>query len=141
MTSKKTKRTKDQTESNQQSSGQSPPIQLEAIYESRHEDLLDEAESRISKKSFLQTKKGKLIAGLGIFFVIMIGILLILMRAGGGDQFIPEPEPEPININELTPLQQKVEDLRERLDQSDPADRETPFPNVDMDIRVGEEEN
>lgn len=124
----------------EQSSQQDRPVQPEAIYESSEEDLLAVAESRIKKEPSSSAKLRKKLILISLGVLVLIGALIaavVFIRRG---RETPEPEPgiEMTDDVDLTSLQQQVKALGEELEAADPSDKETPFPNVDMDIRVNE---
>jgi flagellar basal body-associated protein FliL len=109
-----------------------------AIFESEDEELLQTAHSRIKKQSFFQTKKGiiVLVSFVVLFLILVIGLILSL----NGNQSPSEPKDKKVisetEDKDLSPLEQQLKELRLQLKQADPADKETPFPHVDMDISV-----
>lgn len=118
-------------------------IQEGALYESDQEELLQTASSRLKKDGFLQTKKGKLIAGLSAFLFLML--ILLVLSSLKKEESTPVPQQlEEVAKEEAedeSPLRLQLKDLQNKLEQSDPADKDTPFPNVEMDIRIEEKKD
>ncbi|MEA2056105.1 MAG: hypothetical protein U9O78_00085 [Patescibacteria group bacterium] len=111
-----------------------------ALYESGQEELLQTASSRLKEDSFVKSKKGKLIIGLSILLFALLALLFISSSNKEKPQSAPQQnqETEIEEIEDSSPLRLQLEDLQNKLEQSDPADKDTPFPNVNMDIRIEE---
>ncbi|MEA2056366.1 MAG: hypothetical protein U9O78_01450 [Patescibacteria group bacterium] len=111
-----------------------------ALYESGQEELLQTASSRLKEDSFVKSKKGKSIIGLSILLFVLLALLFISSSNKEKPQSASQQNQE-IEIEEIedsSPLRLQFEDLQNKLEQSDPADKDTPFPNVNMDIRIEE---
>ncbi len=113
-----------------------------AIFESENEELLQTAHSRIKKQSFFQTKKGLivLVSSVVFFLILVLGLILSLNGSQSPSQPEDEKEIDKTEDENLSPLEQQLKELRLQLKQADPADKETPFPHVDMEIKVELEE-
>ncbi len=96
-----------------------------------------DGKTRIKEKnSFFQKKKVKIII-LGLtFFILAIGLLMVQMRKPPSVNKNEETVPDSTQEKELSSLQQQIVKLRSQLKQSDPANRETPLPVVEMNIII-----
>jgi hypothetical protein len=77
------------------------------------------------------------LVGVGIFLVLVIIMAVMLKRRTPG-RVSPEASAEPESSQTLSPLEQKVETLRQDLRQADPTRQDTPFPPVDLTIELDE---
>jgi hypothetical protein len=107
-----------------------------ALYESEQEPLLTRAQSRVQHSMSPVAKIGLVLGGLGLILII---VLAILRPGSTPTQPKVEPQPSPTQIQvkpQLSPLQQQVKELRQQLQQADPANKETPFPQINAEIRI-----
>ncbi len=124
---------------NKQLSDQTKFIQENPLYEKEEQRWWQEGKSRIKTDiEFLQSPKGKIVVIAGsILLITAVGLIILAFlrkrpqKQPGNQIVVPEQESE-----ELSQLQERIIDLRKQLQDSDPAKRETPFPQVDMSIRV-----
>ncbi len=107
-------------------------------FETEEDVWWQEGKSRIKpEKKFLQTKKAKLIiAAAAVILLLIVMLLLVLLRSQPAQDENLGPETPGPAVEELTPLQQQIKDLRIQLKEADPAKKDTPFPQVDLEINV-----
>ncbi len=99
-----------------------------------------EGKSRVVKdSSFISSKRGKLIIIFGIIFLIVGVMLLILLNQPQVVEFDQDVDQETIYDQGLTPLQLQIRQLRRQLEIADPAIRDTPLPQVEMNIVIEDE--
>jgi cell division protein FtsL len=109
------------------------------VFGSESESWWEEAKSRIKpEKKFIQTPKGKIILFSGLAFLLIIILLVIILwvkqAAQKGD--LPQINDQEAAEQDLSPLQQQIIDLRQQLKAADPAKKDTPFPQVDLEMRI-----
>lgn len=100
---------------------------------------IEEGQSRIKiEKPFFKTRKGIIVIVFSFVFLLILFIGLIILFSSRSEDVRPQPsaEPTPIPVEELTSLQLQIQRLREQLKEADPTKRDTPFPQVDLDIRI-----
>lgn len=100
---------------------------------------IEEGQSRIKiEKPFFKTRKGIIVIVFSFVFLLILFIGLIILFSSRSEDVRPQPiaEPTPIPVEELSPLQLQIQRLREQLKEADPTKRDTPFPQVDLDIRI-----
>lgn len=96
-----------------------------------------DGKTRIKEKnSFFQKKKVRIMIFGLIFFLLAIVILIVQMRKPTNVDKNEEVVSESTQEKELSSLQQQIVKLRSQLKQSDPANRETPLPVVEMNIVI-----
>lgn len=107
-------------------------------FETQEDTWWQEGQTRIKPdEKFLQTKKGKIVLAAGAALLLSLVLLGILILRNSGQPEDELPTDTPVDsTRELTPLQQQIKDLREQLKAADPAKKDTPFPQVDLEIRV-----
>jgi len=95
-------------------------------------DPVIEEKKEPEKKS---NKKKILFIVLGVVFLLLFSLVMLLkMRKKPVKQ-----EDEVVNqkvSEELTPMQQRIESLREDLEVADPTNQDLTFPPVDMGLRL-----
>lgn len=129
---------------NKQTSDQTKFVQENLLYEQEEKRWWQEGKSRIKPEyKFLQTSKGKIVAA-AIFMLVVASVGVLFLSFFRKDS--PSPNGSQVVVSEqkrkeLTDLQSQIIDLREQLQESDPAKQEIPFPQVDMNIRVVEVED
>jgi cell division protein FtsL len=109
------------------------------VFGSESESWWEEAKSRIKpEKKFIQTPKGKIILFSGLAFLLIIILLVIILwikqTVQKGD--LPQINDQKVAEQDLSPLQQQIIDLRQQLKAADPAKKDTPFPQVDLEMRI-----
>jgi hypothetical protein len=83
------------------------------------------------------------LAAVGVTLLVLLLVLLVLAAL-----FSPRNTMVPTDTNEvvtdtpkqLSPLEQKVQNLKSELNQADPTRGQEPFPPVDLDIRLDKSE-
>lgn len=98
-----------------------------------------EGKTRIKKeKTFIQTKQGKVLAGL-VVIILAVTFWAVLNRqtadtAPAMDESVLE-EPESI---EQSPLHEQIKRVRSQLDKADPANKDTSLPQLETNITIDE---
>lgn len=96
-----------------------------------------DGKTRVKKeKHFFQTKKGLLLI---ISALVFIGVILALLLRGRESSSIVDEELLEDDLQQeltQTTLQEQIKRLRSQLEKADPAIRETPLPQVEMNIQI-----
>lgn len=86
------------------------------------------------KRPWFKTKKGLAILLSCVVFCILLLVATVFLTRQS-DTVVPDQiQVQTLPSPSLTPNQQKISDLREELEEADPAKQEFPFPPVSMEI-------
>lgn len=88
-----------------------------------------------------KNNKRVLVVVIGIVLVVLLLLaLLMASRMRRGVTQVEEDVSEPVEVQELGPLQKRIEEARELLELADPAKQDLAFPPVDLNIRLDPKE-
>jgi hypothetical protein len=93
----------------------------------------------MSPEEKARQKKKKIIIGLiagGVAVFVLLVVIAAMFKPRGLQTTTPEASAEPQTNQELSPLEQKVETLRQELRAADPTREDIPFPPVDLEIEL-----
>jgi len=83
------------------------------------------------------TKKKKIIIGVTVFFVFLL-ILIVMVKLKKKPKIETAPEEPAKVMKDLSPLEERIENVRLELDAADPANQDLTFPPVNMKLRLDE---
>ncbi|KUK79911.1 MAG: hypothetical protein XD95_0045 [Microgenomates bacterium 39_7] len=110
------------------------------IIEWDQEQWWREGKSRVVKdSSFFSSTRGKLIMVFGFIILIIVVLLIVLLDQPQTVVTDPQVDQEASIDQGLTPLQQQIKQLRRQLEVADPAIKDTPLPQVEMNITIQDE--
>lgn len=92
----------------------------------------------VPKKS---RKKLYLIIGIGAFALLLILILFILIRMRGGTQEDDPLRRDPVAPEDLGPLEQRIEESRQLLEDADPTKQDLSYPPINFSLRLDPKED
>ncbi|GEM_PF-3091354 len=94
-------------------------------------------------KSTTPKKNQAFLIKFGIVVILMVIIILIALissttnkKSTDHDPFKMDLAQEEVGQQELTLLQQQIKDLRQQLNDADPTIKDSPFPNLDLEITI-----
>lgn len=74
----------------------------------------------------------------GIVFILVILILAVLNKPNTQVEEAAEVTPTPTVAQELSPIEQKLEVAKDKLDEANPTTEKYPFPPLNMELRIDE---
>lgn len=121
----------------QQPLSQKPEAEVEEIKNSENQKIQD-------SKTDKNTKLKKAVIIFAVIFFVLIFAIVIFALSGRRSSPRVEPTPpaivQPVELN-LSELEQKVEELQNYLDESDPTKQDLVFPPVNFDLRLDPSSN
>ncbi len=74
----------------------------------------------------------------GLVFIIIVLVIAVLNKPTTVVEDEPELTPTPTITKELTPIEQKIEVAKDKLEESNPTTEKDPFPPINMELRIDE---
>ncbi|MCC6711498.1 MAG: hypothetical protein IT416_04080 [Candidatus Pacebacteria bacterium] len=74
----------------------------------------------------------------GLIFIIIVLVIAVLNKPTTVVEDEPELIPTPTIAKELTPIEQKIEVAKDKLEESNPTTEKDPFPPINMELRIDE---